>query len=220
MNASRITVTAFVSAATCLLFGASPSRAADLPEGISIAYRLPAWKTMHFDDPVQAQQHLAAVQQLGCVARSENHGGHIDVTYRTAGWRHVTVASDQLAHRWEGWLKGAGFETLHGHAEDPLGGEHRHDHAGHDHAHGAAEMVAYRLTRWTTQRFSDTTEAGQFVSVAKGFGCEVREEGRDGSLDVSVRCLVPHHAEFVSHDAAQAWEQWLRKFGFETRHAH
>src|SRR5690606_34141223 len=91
----------------------------------AIAYRLSDWHEMHFEDPVKAEQHLAAVRKLGCEVRQDAHDGHVDVVYRSARWQALEVASDELAHQWEDWLKGSGFETLHGHAAD---------HAGHDHA--------------------------------------------------------------------------------------
>jgi hypothetical protein len=98
----------------------------------SIAYRLTSGKTMHFDDSKKASEHLTAVKKLGCEVSQEDHEGHGDVVYSCPKWKALTVADDKLAHQWEEWLKGAGFETLHGHAES----EH-HDHnadGAHDHA--------------------------------------------------------------------------------------
>jgi hypothetical protein len=205
--------------------------AAQGPEGVSVAYRLRGGTTLHFTDAAKAREHLAAVRQLGCEARAENHDGHVDVTYRLVEWRHIAAASHPLAHGWEAWLKRAGFETLHGHPEDAAGHDHAghghaghghagHDHAGHRHGTGPVEAVSYRLVGWATKQFADVAEARQFASVARAFGCEVREGRHDGRFDVAFRCAAPHRAEFASHAVAEAWERWLRDFGFETRHVH
>ena len=47
----------------------------------SIAYRLKETKTIHFDDARKAQLHLDAVKKLGCEAKMDDHGGHMDVIY-------------------------------------------------------------------------------------------------------------------------------------------
>jgi len=211
-----LTVAAFVGAAEA---------------GESIAYRLADWKEMHFDDPGKADQHLAAVRKLGCEARLDSHGGHTDVIYRSAKWQSVEVATDELAHQWEAWLKGSGFETVHGHAEDHSGHDHGgagheghdhadHDHAGHDHGPGEAEEVAYRLTEWRTEHFEDKNQLPEFVALMKGLGCEVRTDEHDGHADISIRCRQWKHVEFSSHKKATGWEGWLSKTGFEVRHEH
>ena len=120
----------FTKRILCCLALVSLAGAADAAE--SIAYRLSETKEMHFDDARKAEQHLAAVKKLGCEARLDSHGGHTDVIYRSTRWQSMEVATDELAHQWEDWMKKAGFETLHGHAADHGAGHD--DHAGHDHA--------------------------------------------------------------------------------------
>lgn len=194
--------------------------------GEAIAYRLANWNQMHFDDPGTAAQHLAAVQKLGCEARQENHGGHTDVVYRSAKWQALEVASDDLAHQWEAWLKGAGFETLHGHSADHSGNNHAghdhagHSHVGHDHGPDETEEVAYRLPDWKTTHLENVTQAAEYAALMKGLGCEVRFDEHDGQSDVSVRCVQWNHVDFPSHEVASAWEVWLKNSGFEAQHRH
>ena len=112
--------------AFCLGMGSSPLTAAE-PRSVakppSVAYRLKETKTIHFDDTRKAQLHLQTVRKLGCQAKMDDHGGHMDVSYRLTSWSALTLTTEQAAHQWEGWMKKSGFETLHAHGED-------HDHSG------------------------------------------------------------------------------------------
>ncbi len=196
----------------------------------SIAYRLSDWKEMHFDDARKAEQHLAAVKQLGCEARMGSHGGHVDVVYRMAKWQSLEVATDKLAHQWEAWLKGSGFETIHGHAVDhgnPHGNHSNakhshanHSHAGHNHGPGATETVEYRLQDWKTIHIENPNQSPELIAILKGLGCEVRSETHGGHTDLSIRCPQWTHIEFDSHKSATAWEAWLKQNGFSARHSH
>ena len=221
-------MTRLIIASDCLFAISSGTSSA---AGEAIAYRLPKWNTMHFEDSAKAKQHLAAVKKLGCEAKADSHSGHIDVAYRSGQWRSLEVATDKLAHQWEAWLKGAGFETLHGHAENHAGHDHDghghaghdhadHDHAGHNHGPNGAEEVAYRLPRWKTVHIKDKAQMEEFVALMKGFGCEVRTEAHSGHVDTSVRCPEWKHIELPTHKVAQRWESWLAKNGFEVRHEH
>ena len=128
------------------------------------------------------------------------------------------MASDELAHQWEDWLKGAGFETLHGHAEEHEGGEgHEHEH-GHDHAEGEHEEVTYQLANWVTLNPQQPGDADELVAIAKGLGCEVQEARQPSGISISIRCMSPKHIECPSHEVAQFWQQWLTKTGFEAKH--
>lgn len=203
----------------CCLALATVTGAAEAAE--SIAYRLSDWKEMHFDDPGKASQHLAAVKKLGCEARQDSHGGHTDVVYRSPKWQALEVANDELAHQWEAWLKGAGFQTLHGHAHDHTGHGHAgHDHAGHAHGPGEVEELVYRLPNWKTTHVEDKNQSPEVVALMKGLGCEVQFDEHDGHADVTVRCSQWKQIELPSHKAAEGWQDWLQKAGFEVRHTH
>lgn len=194
-------------------------------EESTIAYRLAAGKTMHFDDAKKAGEHLATVKKLGCEVSEGEHEGHGDVAYRCLKWKALTVADDKLAHQWELWLKDAGFETLHGHAADDhdehIGEskEHAEEHAHeHDHKGDKHEEVAYRIPGWVVLHPQKEDEAQELVAIVKGLGCEVREARHEGHSDVSFRCVEWKHIDLPSHEAAEAWQKWMTTTGFETRH--
>jgi hypothetical protein len=218
------------------LSAAQPSSMAELP---SVAYRLKETKTIHFDDAGKAQLHLQTVRKLGCEARMDDHGGHMDVSYRLKSWTALTLDTEQTAHQWEGWMKKSGFETIHAHGEDHDHAGHDHgtagdSHAGHqhgladghfygdghDHGHQSVEIVSYSLPNWMTTHTRDQREADELVAILKGLGCEVREGRHDDHRDVVFRCLRLMHIEFQSHRAAAGWEDWMKSTGFRTQHVH
>jgi len=210
-----LVVAAIFAAAHAIL----PNASAEEPKAeSSIAYRLPDGKTMHFDDPQKAAAHLQAVQKLGCEVAQAEHTGHGDVSYRCVKWTALTVADDKLAHQWEAWLQAAGFETLHGHPEMEAGehGEvHAHEHAQEGDKH---EEVVYQLPGWIVLHPRQEGEAKELVAIFKGLGCELREARHEGHSDISVRCPRAMHIEVASHEAAEFWQKWLAKTGFEAQH--
>lgn len=104
----------------------------DIREPSVVAYRLTKWKTMHFDDVDIAKQHAAAVRNLDCETKTDRHGDHFDVSYRQMDLMPLLLSSDEVAHRWQDWLDGAGFESLHGDGDSHSQNDHGHDQS---HAH-------------------------------------------------------------------------------------
>lgn len=103
----------FVAIAPALVFAMSAPGFAAGAEVVQ--FRLTEWRSQHFEDPAKAKQVHDSLAQLGCEAKTDNHGGHIDVTYRCPEWRSLQAATHDSAHSWETWLKQAGFETSHKH---------------------------------------------------------------------------------------------------------
>lgn len=101
-----------LAAVLCLASGVGLVRAADHE---TVDYRLVEWKTKHFHDAAKAGTHASTLRKLGCEVKRESHGGHIDVNYRCPEWRRMSASSHDEAHRWEEWLKSAGFATRHDH---------------------------------------------------------------------------------------------------------
>lgn len=208
------------SAAVAILatINLSVAMAAQPPaEESTIAYRLVDGKTMHFDDQQKATDHLQAVQRLGCEVAQAEHAGHGDVSYRCTKWKTLTVENDKLAHQWQEWLTGAGFETLHGH---PEGDAHEQQAHAQEHAHEGEEHeeVTYRLASWITLHPKQEDEAKELSAIFKGLGCELREARHEGHFDISIRCPETMHIDVASHEAAEFWQKWLAKSGFESRH--
>lgn len=79
--------------------------------------RLTDWKKAHLEGPMaaQARDFATTLKNLGCDVRSESHGDHVDLAYRCPIWVTLHVANHADAERWQGWLKGQGFETKHTH---------------------------------------------------------------------------------------------------------
>lgn len=84
-------------------------------EAEEVSYLLPNWKTIHSRDAAQMSELVALMKGLGCEVRTEDHGGHKDVSVRCPQWKHVEVASHQAAAGWQDWLRNNGFETRHEH---------------------------------------------------------------------------------------------------------
>jgi len=80
--------------------------------GESLAFVLPEWKTMHFDDATKAGQHLETVKKMGCEVKQGNHS---DIRFRAPTWRDIHVADHASADQWKKWLKQTGFEARHEH---------------------------------------------------------------------------------------------------------
>ena len=205
----------------------------------SVAYRLKDTNTIHFDDAGKAQLHLDAVRKLGCEAKMNDHGGHMDVMYRLTTWKSLTLADEKTAHQWEDWMKKSGFETLHAHGEDQDHAGHDHgavedSHAGHqhgladghfhgdghDHGHASAEILTYSLPEWKTTQSRDQQEADELTAIMKGLGCDVRVQPHGDHDDVVFSCPRPMHLELASHKVAAGWESWLQRTGFRTQHTH
>ena len=80
-----------------------------------VNFRLPEWKSAHFDDAKSAQANFQTLKQLGCEAEQHQHGGHFDVRYRCPQWHSISLTSHNEAHQWQRWLDAFGFETAHQH---------------------------------------------------------------------------------------------------------
>ena len=81
----------------------------------TVAFRMPASKSAHFDRRTDAQSDADTLKMLGCDVKQGSHSGHYDVTYRCPKWRTIGLESHDDAHKWEKWLKAKGFETRHDH---------------------------------------------------------------------------------------------------------
>lgn len=100
----------------------------------TVRVRMANWKTIHARSAEQAQALKETYELIGCEAKIENHGDHIDLSFRCPDWNSIALPNSQAAHVWQEWLNKSGFETEHDHSHDG------HDaHAGHNHARGNHE---------------------------------------------------------------------------------
>ena len=81
----------------------------------TVAFRLPAGKSAHFDRVAEARSEFDTLQMLGCEVKQGSHAGHYDLSYRCTKWRTIGLEGHDDAHKWEKWLKTKGFETRHEH---------------------------------------------------------------------------------------------------------
>ena len=115
MSSRLVSVSKAVLPAVVAAAFAAPPLVAGAAEEFKVGYRLENWKTAEFTNAEEAAKVFATFRKLGCETTREGHGGHIDVRYRCPKWKEITVGDHGGAHRWEGWLKQAGFETRHTH---------------------------------------------------------------------------------------------------------
>lgn len=173
----------------------------------SIAFQLPQWKTMHFDDAAKAKQHADMVKKLGCEVKQGQHDGHIDLSYRCAEWKSMTVATHALAEQWGGWLKGSGFDVSHAHP-DPSYAEGK-------------ETVEFRMVNWKAIHGKGTAEEKQMIELMKKIGCEVVVSEHAGHSDIKFRAPTWRDVHVAEHKAADELGAWLKKTGFEVApHKH
>ena len=66
-----------------------------------------------------------------------------------------------------------------------------HDHDGHDHGDHdhSGESLAFQLTDWKSMHFDDANKAAQHAATIKKLGCEVKQGGHAGHIDVTYRCV-------------------------------
>lgn len=173
----------------------------------TIAFQLPQWKTMHFDDAAKASQHSDMVKKLGCEVKQGQHAGHIDLTYRCVQWKSMAVETHELADQWSGWLKGSGFDVSHAHP-DPAYAEGK-------------ESVEFRLVSWKSIHGKGTADDKKLVDLLSKLGCEVVESAHAGHSDIKFRAPIWRDVHVADHKTADELGTWLKKNGFEVApHKH
>ncbi len=172
-----------------------------------IAFNLPQWKTMHFDDAAKAQQHAEMVKKLGCEVKQGQHAGHIDLTYRCIEWKSMIVETHALAEQWSQWLAGSGFDVSHAHP-DPKYLE-------------GNEVVEFRLVQWKVIHGMGTAEEKQFVELLSKLGCQVVVSEHAGHSDIKFRAPTWRGVHVAQHAEAEQLGAWLKKTGFDVApHQH
>ncbi len=178
-----------------------------------LAFRMKEYKTVHSHDTAQAESLKKTLTALKCDVSLDNHGGHIDVKWRTVVWKLLALDSNEQVEQWEKWLKDNGFETLHsrpakaGSSSPVASGEH-------------LEVVQYRATEWKTLHIHNAAEANEALAIYQALGCEAEESKHSGHTDLKVRCPEWREFEMPNHQSALGWEQYLAKAGFEAKHEH
>lgn len=81
------------------------------------------------------------------------------------------------------------------------------------------EFVEYRLEKWKTAH-AEGNQGDKLVETLKKLRCEVKVGSHGGHTDVNFRCPKWQQLALKGHEEAHHWEAWLKKYGFETKHAH
>lgn len=174
--------------------------------GYHLAFHLPAWKTLHFNEPEKATEHIEAVKKLGCAVQKRDHAGHIDVVFRCNEWKVMLLDDADKAAGWQTWLKGFGFDTSLTKV-DPVFAV-------------GAETVDFRLGKWKRIHGNGSAAETEMVSNLKKMGVEVVVEDHGNHNDISFRSPTWRTIHVANHSQAEQWMSWLKQVGFETRHEH
>jgi predicted metalloenzyme YecM len=169
-----------------------------------IGFRVLNWQTRHIHDTAEAEKLIASLKKIGCEVTQNVHNGHLDVRYRCASWKSITVESDEFQQQWAGWLSRHGLETV---MIDPP-------------ASPGLELVRFRRSEWNNIHMHDAAEVNQLISMLTMIGCEADQHAHNGHIDVRFRCAAWTSIALHSHESAHRWQQWLNELGFETEHTH
>ena len=80
-----------------------------------VKFRLTSVRRIHSHNAEEAKSFAMTLKKIGCECQVDKHGGHFDVVYQCPKWKQIKAQSHEEAHKWEAWLKKAGFETVHEH---------------------------------------------------------------------------------------------------------
>ena len=80
--------------------------------------------------------------------------------------------------------------------------------------------VAYRLKETKTMHFDDVRKARLHLDAVKKLGCEAKMDDHGNHFDVMYRLTTWKALTLADERTAHQWEDWMKKSGFETLHAH
>lgn len=173
------------------------------PSKESISFQLRDWKQMHFHDAQEAEKHLKIVEQLGCVAKKSQHGGHIDVRYHCQEWKSVSLESPEAVQQWHDWLVSAGFDVFRPRVDAAFS--------------SGEKAVQFRLVEFKALHGDGTPEQNQFIDTLKKIGCDVRVIDHNGHADIRFRAPTWCTIRVADEAAANQWNEWLTTQGFEAK---
>ncbi|MEL7500162.1 MAG: hypothetical protein AAFN77_21360 [Planctomycetota bacterium] len=169
-----------------------------------VGFRVTEWKTVHSESEQQAEQMISTLNKLRCEVKTENHGNHIDISYRCPEWRSMKLGTDSLVNQWVMWCGAQGMETV---IVNPP-------------ANTRKPTVQFRLETPRTVHLHDVEKAKKIVNTLTLIGCAVKTADHDGHLDTTFSCPEWVTIELASEESAHSWQNWLKESGFETKHTH
>jgi hypothetical protein len=171
---------------------------------MKMGYRVEAWKTLHSSSSEEAEQSIATLKKIGCEVKTQEHGNHIDVSYRCVDWRSMKLSNSQLLNQWSGWCKDRGMETV---LLNPS-------------VDTKQPTVRFRMAASRTVHLHDEVKAKQILNTLRMIGCEVTSKIHGNHLDATFSCPDWLVIELADEPQAHAWQSWLKGSGFETQHTH
>lgn len=169
-----------------------------------VGFRLSNWRTVHGDSSDTTANTVKTLKQIGCEVRQENHGDHVDVSFRCLSWRSIKVNDEKSSNQWQEWLVQNKFETvvLNPGKESKL------------------PTVKVRMPDWKTIHARDSNQAKSLKNTYEMIGCEVKIDNHGNHIDLKFRSTKWNTIALPNSQAAHVWEDWLKKTGFETQHDH
>ena len=170
----------------------------------TIAFRSTNWQHKHIHDVAKAEKLVNSLEKIGCEVNQFDHNGHLDVKYRCATWKSITVENEKFQKEWAAWLASQGLETI---VVNPV-------------PEPGLEVVRFRRSDWRNVHMDDATKAAQLLSTLKMIGCEADQHEHDGHVDIRFRCNQWQSIALQNHASAVSWQEWLKNLEFETEHSH
>ena len=186
------------------LAGQETRAPADNPQNHrSFLIKSDTWYAGHYHDAAQARRIHDLLKSAGCETEMLDHAGHIDVQYRCAQWKKVTVKTDKDLVEWQKWLPGMNLQSIVLDPPEGLG----------------LTVVRIQLAAAHTLHIDSAAEADDTENLLNLLGCKVTRAPHDGHVDLTVECPEWKSVGFQNHDAAHQWQEWFSRLGFTAEHA-
>ena len=169
-----------------------------------IGFRMSNWKTIHGDGTAATKQFVETLEKIGCEVKQNQHGDHVDVSFRCPNWTAFSMQTEAQVQQWQQWLQDNEFEMV---VQNP-------------NANSAMPTVKLRLQDWKSMHLHDPAQVESMKRTFEMLGCEVALADHGNHTDANVRCQQWVTIGLPTPKAAHIWQDWLNKSGFETEHEH
>ncbi|QDT04449.1 hypothetical protein K227x_28400 [Rubripirellula lacrimiformis] len=167
-----------------------------------LAFRLPLWKTSHFDDAAQAEKQIARLAKFGCETKQDQN----NVSYRCTNWCSIQGESPRQSQRWGQWLTTLGFEISHVEIDEAFT--------------RGNEVIEFRMPDWKSIQSDRSRQQQQFVDYLRRLGVEVEVQKHQHHSEIRYRAPTWRNLRFGNQDSADQTRAWLKQQGFEARYRY
>ncbi len=169
-----------------------------------VGFRMANWHTVHGDGTKATTDMISTLQEIGCEVKQDNHGGHMDISFRCPSWKTVNVQDDDQSNQWHQWLVDNEFETVVLNPPETT----------------KLPIVKVRMANWKAVHAQSAQQAQALKETYELIGCEAVVENHGDHIDLKFRCPNWSTVALANSQAAHVWQDWLNKSGFETQHDH